>query len=192
MQITEGSLTFSFNDRYTLIKFDNTLFYRKYFNGLPNAKGIDFIADSDKDVLMVEIKNYTGHEAQNRWRTLVDHRKMLLPINEADESFDIEISKKVAMTISCLTGALTKSNVCEASNELLRYFSSITDKKIITGKKKIKVILFLDGNFEVRTRTNKMIMNRIQDSLKSKLAWLYCDVQVVNSYTVNKDYFQVI
>ena len=56
-----------------------------------------------------EIKNCLGHEAENRWRTSTDNRKLDSAPRDLDvenrDSFDIEVVKKVAMTILCLFGA---------------------------------------------------------------------------------------
>ena len=62
MEINESNLTFSFADGTTVIKFDNTDFYRKVFNKLPGSKGVDIIADSNDMLQLIEIKNCTGHE----------------------------------------------------------------------------------------------------------------------------------
>ena len=48
---------------------------------------------------MLEVKNCTGYEADNVWRTRTNF------INEnGEESFDIEVAKKVAGTLTCLVG----------------------------------------------------------------------------------------
>lgn len=41
--IEESGLKFQFPKNDTVIKFDDTKFYRDYFNKLPEAKGVDFI-----------------------------------------------------------------------------------------------------------------------------------------------------
>lgn len=56
MEINESNLTFSFADGTTVIKFDNTDFYRKVFNKLPGSKGVDIIADSNDMLQLIEIK----------------------------------------------------------------------------------------------------------------------------------------
>ena len=40
----ESGLKFQFPENDTVIKFDDTKFYRDYFNKLPKAKGVDFIS----------------------------------------------------------------------------------------------------------------------------------------------------
>ena len=40
----ESGLKFQFPENDMVIKFDDTKFYRDYFNKLPGAKGVDFIS----------------------------------------------------------------------------------------------------------------------------------------------------
>lgn len=42
-QISESGLSFSFLDNVDVKKFDDTKFYRSYYNNLPNCKGVDMI-----------------------------------------------------------------------------------------------------------------------------------------------------
>lgn len=44
----ESGLKFQFPGKDTVIKFDDTKFYREYFNKLPEAKGVDFISADKK------------------------------------------------------------------------------------------------------------------------------------------------
>ena len=41
-------------------EFDDGEFYRKFFNQLPGAKGVDILADSKTDLQFIEIKNCRG------------------------------------------------------------------------------------------------------------------------------------
>ena len=60
MAIREGSLCFSFVEGVSAIKFYDGEFYRKFFNQLPGAKGVDILADSKTDLQFIEIKNCRG------------------------------------------------------------------------------------------------------------------------------------
>ena len=191
MDVYEGGLKFSFRDEYNVTKFDDTSFYRKYFNRLPYSKGLDFIADSSSEILMVEVKNCKGNEAQNRWRTEVNRTKSTTHDVIADDSFDIEIAQKVAMSISCLVGASTKSSLADSASTLMPFYKGITSSKITSGQKRVKVIFLLEGDFDLKTRSKAMIMQRIQESLRKKLHWLNCAVQVVDSKTVSDNCFVV-
>ena len=196
MIIEESNLKFCFSDEVSAIKFDDTDYYRKKFNNLPSGKGVDILVDSENIFQFIEIKNCTGHERENLWRTSVNNSKIssapeTLEIGDRD-SVDIEVAKKVASTISCLFGSWTKSESVENSLELLKFYGGMNDKKICKDKKRIWVILFLEGNFNFRTRSKKMIMERIQDSIKKKLSWLNCKVMVVDSDTYKERFFKII
>lgn len=198
MVIEEGTLKFEFKEGIQAVKFDDTEFYRKKFNLLPASKGVDILADSKEMIQFIEVKNCRGYETENMWRTSTNNSKVNSAPGELEdserESFDIEIAKKVASTITCLVGAWTKSEQIEKADVLSAYWKWIGDAKIPRNKKKIVVILFLEGNFgekNPKTRTKKMIMQRIQQSINSKLSWINCRVAVVDSDTYNESYFNV-
>ena len=197
MKIEESNLLFSFDSGYKAIKFDDTSFYRSSFNQMPGAKGVDIVADSEEMIHFIEIKNCLGHERENQWRTSINNSKIDSAPHNLDvdnrDSLDIEIVKKVTMSISCLYGAWTKAKQSEKALDLETYWRGIDNNRIQTDKKKIIVTLFLEGNFNSisKTRTKRMIMKRIQDSISKKLSWLNCKVFVVDSDTYNKKYFTV-
>lgn len=57
MEIREESgLRFRFPDDSKIIKFDDTVFYRKFFNTLPDSKGVDFIAAEKDSLSFIEIE----------------------------------------------------------------------------------------------------------------------------------------
>lgn len=63
--IEESGLKFGFPEKSAVIKFDDTVFYREYFNKFPGSKGVDFIsADKDK-IAFIEAKNCTGDESND-------------------------------------------------------------------------------------------------------------------------------
>lgn len=191
MEISEGSLTFCFQDGSAL-KFDDTAYYRKYFNALSGGKGVDILHMSPSHVMLMEIKDCLGSEADNRWRIGVNNSKLHL-VRDADrdrDSFDIETAKKAAMTVACLTGAAIGGSR-ETAAELLPYFRSLTDGAVQAGRKKFHVILFLDGDFRCKTRSKKMLMQDLQRSIKRELKWLNCTVSVADSNTYPKNLFTV-
>ena len=105
------------------------------------------------------------------------------------ESLDFEIAKKVASTISCFYGAWSKEMHTETSAELAPFWKKLNETKIKKDEKQIRVILFLEGNFDaVGSRSKKMIMQRLESSIQGKLSWLNCRVSVVDS-TVCMDRF---
>lgn len=191
MEISEGSLTFRFQAGSAL-KFDDTAYYRKYFNALSGGKGVDILHTAPSHVMLMEIKDCLGSEADNRWRIGVNNSKLHLA-QEADrdrDSFDIETAKKAAMTVACLTGAAIGGSR-ETAAELLPYFQSLTDGAVRDGGKKLYVILFLDGDFRCRTRSKKTLMRELQKRIQRELKWLNCTVSVVDSNTYPRRLFTV-
>lgn len=73
--IEESGLKFQFPENDTVIKFDDTKFYRDYFNKLPEAKGVDFISVDKNKIAFIEVKNCTGDEGNCRWRIAPNNQK---------------------------------------------------------------------------------------------------------------------
>ena len=198
MAIEESNLTFEFDLGTQAIKFDERIFYRQFFNKMPGSKGVDILANSKDIIQFIEIKNCTGHEAENMWRTSVNNSNLKAAPRDLDvedrDSLDIEVAKKVASTITCLLGAWTKSGRSEKAAELLEYWRGIVDQRIVKEKKQILITLFLEGDFASkapRSRNKKIIMKRLQESINSKLSWLNCKVMVVDTDTYKEKYFKV-
>lgn len=196
MIINEDKLNFKFDEeQFKAIKFDDTNFYRNYFNKLPEAKGVDILAKSENELLFIEIKDCLGYEDESIWRTGIDNKRIDQYKGKNDskrlESFDIEISKKVAMTISCLMGADTKSEICQSAEELDDYVKALKSSKVRNLNMKIIIILFLEGNFGTKTRRKSMIMKDIADSINKKLDWLNCKALVVDMDTYREKFFTV-
>lgn len=193
MVLTEGELRFTFPGEKA-IKFDETDFYRLQFNKLLGAKGVDFICDTDKFLLLLEVKDCSGDEANNRWRIATNDEKVtttLTTVNtDGRESLDNEVAHKVALTISCLLGAQTYGDVYRPrfkAKELIPYAKALEGEKIVQRNKDIFVVLFLEGEFSSDTRPKSAIMKRIRDTLETKLDWLNCKVSVEDIDTYRKD-----
>ena len=198
MTIDESNLTFEFDENTQAIKFDDTEFYRKYFNKMPGSKGVDILANSEEGIQFIEIKNCTGTERENIWRTSVNNSKIDAAPRELDvenrDSLDVEVSKKVAATISCLYGAHTKMEQSENALQMNEYWKELVDTKILKDKKQLLVILYFEGDFDLylpKSRSKKMVMDRLQGSIKSQLSWLKCKVMVVDKKTYSERYFKV-
>ena len=117
----ESRLKFQFAENDTVIKFDDTKFYRDYFNKLPEAKGVDFISVAKDKIAFIEVKNCTGDEGNNRWRIAPDNRKRNTTHTSVDvegrDSLDIEMAQKTAMTIAALVGAKSFGNAIHQSGK---------------------------------------------------------------------------
>ncbi len=192
----ESGLKFAFPDDALVIKFDDEAFYRQDFNKLPEAKGVDFLSVTRDCAVFVEVKNCLGHESDNRWRIAPNDGKVFTAntsYSVADRhSLDIEVSQKVAMTISALMGVLSYGDLRPSLEELKQYAERFVIKTMLDANKEILVVLFLEGNFESKTRTKRMIMTDLQRSMQNKLKWLNCRVSVVDSETCNPKIFEII
>ena len=132
--IEESGLRFEFGEDVQAVKFDDQPFYRRAFNKLPEAKGVDILADSKEIIQLIEIKNCSGHERENMWRTSVNNSRVASVPRELDtenrNSLDIEVAKKAASTIYCIYGAWTKSEHSENAAELLDYWKGISELRL--------------------------------------------------------------
>lgn len=191
----ESGLKFIFTDKSKPVKYDDSDFYRNYVNHLPAAKGVDFISIQAGRLVFTEVKNCTGHESDNNWRTCPDNRKKdtshTTVKTDGRDSLDIEISEKVAMTIDGLLGAYTKTSGAESAEELSGYADVLISPSVKSGNKQLLIILFLEGDFGCETRPKTTIMRELERSIKKKLSWLNCLVSVVDSNTYQKKIFDV-
>ena len=192
----ESGLVFKFPVESVVTKFDDTLFYRKYFNQMPKAKGVDFISVDKDSIAFIEVKNCTGDEGNCNWRIFANNQKLNTTHTSVDtkgrDSLDIEVPQKVAMTIAALVGAKSFGDRKECLEELEKFIQFLSVNGFASENKRKYVILFLEGDFGCHSRDKKMIMQRLQESMKQKLQWLNCRVSVVDSDTYNKKLFQII
>ena len=192
--IEESGLKFSFPEKVSVVKFDDTAYYRNNFNKLPESKSVDFISVDEDSIAFIEVKNCTGNESDCRWRIAPENKKKNTTHTTVNvtgrDSLDIEVAQKVAMTLSALIGAKSFGNTRESSQELTPYINFISKNTFADTSKRKYVILFLEGDFGSKTRTKRMIMKDLQDSMKKKLDWLNCRVSVVDSATYNTKVFQ--
>ena len=192
----ESGLKFLFPQNDTVVKFDDTKFYRDYFNKLPEAKGVDFISVDKDKIAFIEVKNCTGDESNCRWRIAPNNQKKDTThtvVNvEGRDSLDIEVAQKTAMTVAALTGAKSFGDTKECLEELKEYIQFLSSDRFSDDSKKKYVILFLEGDFGSRTRSKKMIMKELQDSMNKKLQWINCRVSEVDSDTYNPKIFRIV
>lgn len=192
MDINESRLTFRFSGQ--ALKFDDTDYYRSYFNAFPQSKGLDVISCGDTYALLLEIKNFSGDEPNQAWRLHPDNKRLACapPGTTVHSSLDIECAQKVAMTLACLWGAETAGISRPKSEELLPFARILHGSDFARDKKKLLVVLFLEGDFGGYSRNKKMIMTALQQSLEKKLRWLKCRVSVVDSTTYPQNLFQLV
>lgn len=193
MRIEENGIVFDFDDHLAVDKFDESGYYQNYFKKLPGGKGVDFILKSEDTLMLIEVKNCDGHECDNRWRISPDNSKRNTTatiVNTDDrDSLDIEIPQKIAMTLACLLGAHSQPQFQTHSNVLKKYSNFIMMNNISTGTNKIKVVLFLEGNFGSKTRPQKAILTSLGKKIKEKMSWLNCSVFVENIENHHNNYY---
>jgi hypothetical protein len=57
--ITEGSLTFTFDPSWSVLKYDQTTFYQKHFQAFAGgSKAVDIIAWRAPELWLIEVKDY--------------------------------------------------------------------------------------------------------------------------------------
>lgn len=147
MEIREESgLKFGFPDGSNAVKFDDTKYYRNFFNALPGAKGVDFIITGQDSIAFIEVKNCTGDEGNCRWRIFPNNQKRdtsSTKVNvEGRDSLDIEVSQKVAMTLSALVGAKSFGERKESIEELERVVKAVLSENLIKDKRKNMLFYF--------------------------------------------------
>ena len=130
------------------------------------------------------MENFSKQSKKNTSHTTVDV--------DGRESLDIEVPKKVAMTLAALVGAESFGENKSSLDELKEIVKDILSGALADDSKKKYVILFLEGNFGGKTRTKKMIMSELQRSMNVKMRWLNCKVSVVDSDTYDKRLFQIM
>lgn len=111
---------------------------------------------------------------------------------EGRDSLDIEVAQKTAMTVAALTGVKSFGDTKDCLEELKEYIQFLSSDRFSDDSKKKYVILFLEGDFGSRTRSKKMIMKELQDSMNKKLQWINCKVSVVDSDTYNPKIFRIV
>lgn len=192
----ESGLKFNFPKDSTVIKFDDTKFYRDYFNKLPEAKGVDFISVDREKIAFIEVKNCSGDKGNCRWRIAPNNKKLNTvhtTVNvEGRDSLDIEVAQKMAMTVAALVGAKSFGNTKDCLKELEAFIQFLSNDTFSDDSKKKYVILFLEGDFGGKTRTKKMIMQALQKSMNKKLKWIKCRVSVVDSDTYDSSIFHIV
>ncbi|ACV63466.1 hypothetical protein Dtox_2686 [Desulfofarcimen acetoxidans DSM 771] len=193
MRIDESGIVFEFNDKLTVDKFDDTGYYQNYFKKLTGGKGVDFILNSDDTLMLIEVKNCAGYESDNRWRIFANNSKRDTTATMVDtddrDSLDIEIPKKVAMTLACLCGAHSQPQFQTHSNVLKKYFNFIRSNNISSEKNKIKIVLFLEGDFASKKMPQKLILTTLGRKIKEKLSWLNCNIIVENIESHHNNYY---
>ena len=188
-KFTESGLTFSFSERWKVLKYDEHRFYR-YLSG-SGFKGVDFIGILDESILaLIEVKNYNDRYPSDE----TDPSKDLIsdPLSYAEQ-----YAQKFADTFQ-LIRIIRKYYkrrwwFLQARKLLLRFiprrillrfdwgFWNIVIQLIDEKKEKILIVLWLELNDELMTQTLKNTMDKIQEYLQQQLPSGQIEVIITNS-----------
>lgn len=177
MEIRESDMLFSFHDDVAVVKYDDMPFYRKSYNALEGSKGVDIIADSAFALYFVEVKNCEGSaENQDAWRRHYAGTRNM-------DALASEVASKVAHTCACLAGVSTYGERNADAISLLDFAAALHATSIASLEKKLLVLLYLEGDFSCKSRSNDAIYRELQNRIKKRLKWLNCRVSVVSTKT---------
>ena len=154
--LTEGNLTFTFDDDCDVGKYDDWSFYRRSFqNAAGGSKGVDFVCASESVAWLIEVKDYRRHPRTN-------------PLDLSDE-----IAAKVRDTLAGLATAATNAD-------------DVTEKEIaqraLSSERRWKVALHLEQPDEhSRLRPTAIDPAALLQKLRNKLKFIDPDPKIVNT-----------
>lgn len=96
------------------------------------------------------------------------------------------------MTLAALSGARSFGDRKDSFEELQNSVTAVFSEKFTMDRMKKYVILFLEGDFGCKSNSKKMIMEKLQRSIRKKMRWLDCKVSVVDSDTYDKKIFMIV
>ncbi len=161
--LREGKLEFSFDESWTVLKYDDQPEYRNKIEKLDGTKAVDFIgiySTTEPLQYFLEIKDFTGYETENKRRINSD--------------LALEFALKVRDTVAGLVGVSKTSSEPEKWQEHLQL--------LFKNDSSLKVILFVKGMPTFgRPGSSKNQADVLTNAIKGKLKWLTSRVQVVDS-----------
>lgn len=131
--VTEGRLIFNFDERWSVVKFDAEAGFASRID-IPSTKKVDIVAACQTILLLIEIKDFRGHEANNTHRFA----------RRGDAPLPVELAQKVRDTVSMLLAAQRSQD-----RDLKRAYDHLFDRAV----KPVEVVLFLERD-KVRNRKN--------------------------------------
>ena len=190
-----GKLSFEFSDKWQVYKYDEQIsenFYEKIKNN--GLKAVDFIAVSDKIILLIEVKYITATNENSMMRfSAIPSEKETFLLKQIKEKLTIEdkkliktslkrpylateIAKKVKDT---LVGLCASYRRCDKN---LQPYS----QSLFVDNKAIIVILFLErkGNLNQPAQFKPLATN-LKKSIEQKISFLgNISVSVINTLTI--------
>lgn len=191
-ETTGGTLTFEFSDKWQVYKYDEQSpdnFYEKIKHlGL---KAVDFIAVSEKSILLIEVKYIKAVNNKSRMclspqtaeELLIGITDKLTEVEQKSVNFSLkrpcladEVAKKTKDT---LTGLLAGYRV---NDEKLQPFN----QSLFVDNRPILLILFLERKGELnQIEQFKPLANSLKKAIEQKIGFLgNINVDVINTLTV--------
>lgn len=185
-----GELAFEFSNKWQVCKYDEQPFYTKIkYQGL---KSVDFIALSNKGLLLMEVKFVTATDENSRLRFYADsdnenlkeikaqltpEQQKIVVISSVRPYLVDEVSKKIKDT---LLGLFASYRNKEST------LSSYSQSLITRNNQPILVLLFLERNTELNQAENfKPLATNLKLAIEQKLRFLgKIQVDVVNTLTL--------
>jgi len=193
-----GTLQFEFADKWKVYKYDEQCkgsFYEKKLKN-KGLKAVDFIAMSDKTVLLIEVKNITANDNACRMRLArkADDEILEKVIEEIQASKTLSHLEKTRTMCIPKRPYLAEEVVKKAKDTMLgllaAYYQNDTKllpyyQAIFTDKKPVVLILFLERT-EILNQTEffKPLASNLKLAIKQKTGFLCANVDVVNSLTL--------
>lgn len=155
--LVEGNIEFSFDESWSVLKWDG---HEAYVNGVQcvePCKAADFCGIREKVLFLIEVKDFRGHRIENKKRLT----------GASIEGLPHEVAVKVRDTVAGIVGARRSRQTEQEIWEPLG--RALGDMKFA-----VRVVLWLEEDFPRRPIETQVL----QDNIKSKLRWLTTHVQV--------------
>lgn len=156
----EGFLEFTFDDEWSVQKWDEHKAFREGIMRMQRCEATDFCGLRRRSLFFVEVKDFRGYRIENRRRLL----------DEGDGGLSGEVARKVRDTIAGLVGARRMRPAEEAT------WAPLVDALVDSGED-VQIVLWLEEDIPRQPADVFAFM----DQLKRKLRWLTTKVLVCST-----------
>ena len=190
--LIEGELIFQFGDKWRVCKYDDSTFYNRIKGR--GIKGVDFLAVSDKSVLLMEVKHITASDEKSSMRLFYDadieqieriqdklqnecrlnrREKNFIKVLSPRPYLADEVSKKVKDT---LLGLIAGQRYNDVDLNIYHHYQN----------KPIVVLLFLERSKHLNEVEHfKPLASHLKITLEQQLSFLgNIHINVVNTLTI--------
>ncbi|KAA6316453.1 hypothetical protein EZS27_033239 [termite gut metagenome] len=92
----ESGISFNFGEGWEYIRFDKDKAYKRVSDALQHTKGIDFIGIYNRQLVIIEVKNFSNHTSDVTTKERLKHE---------GEKLMTEIAEKVRDSLACISAA---------------------------------------------------------------------------------------